>query len=202
MGRVHGDRLKIFNVNSYSSFSFLRLVFWKSIHLEVASDSFCFLINSSWLLVFVLYVFSLFFSGFNLYCWRGIHFSWSNFLIFLVVFSNLLFNFHFWFRDLLRELGKKYEVLLMVLFLLFFLFLVSEGLLFVSFFWASFHSLSSSTLGIWPGEGFYLPDPCELTFANTLLLSNAAVSLGNAFISLEISSQFLIFFSLFSFILA
>jgi len=82
------------------------------------------------------------------------------------------------------------------------LFLVSEGLLFVSFFWTSFHSLSSPTLGTWPGEGFYLPDPCELTFANTLLLSNAAISLGNAFISLEISSQFFIYFSLFSFILA
>merc|ERR1711862_298879 len=39
-------------------------------------------------------------------------------------------------------------------------------------------------------------------FANTLLLSNAAVSLGGAFISLEISCSFLIFFSLFSFILA
>merc|ERR1712232_766415 len=50
--------------------------------------------------------------------------------------------------------------------------------------------------------GFYLPDPCELTFANTLLLSNAAVSLGGAFVSLEISSQFLILFSLLSFILA
>merc|ERR1739838_369659 len=34
------------------------------------------------------------------------------------------------------------------------------------------------------------------------LLSNAAVSLGGAFVSLEISSQFIIFFSLFSFILA
>merc|ERR1712061_686673 len=89
-----------------------------------------------------------------------------------------------------------------VLFLVFFLFLASEALLFISFFWASFHSLSSPTLGIWPGEGFYLPDPCELTFANTLLLSNAAASLGGAFISLEISSSFLIFFSLFSFILA
>merc|ERR1712039_132661 len=197
----------ILNSHSFSVLSFLyclclRLVFWKSIHLEVASGPFCLLINSSWLLVFALCVFSLFFSGFNLYCWRGIHFSWSNSLIFLVVFSNLLFSFHFWFRDLLRELAKKYEILLMVLFLLFFLFLASEGLLFVSFFWASFHSLSSPTLGIWPGEGFYLPDPCELTFANTLLLSNAAVSLGGAFVSLEISSQFLIFFSLFSFILA
>merc|ERR1711933_653604 len=71
---------------------------------------------------------------------------------------------HFWFRDLLRELAKKYEILLMVLFLVFFLFLASEALLFISFFWASFHSLS--------------------------------------FVSLEISSSFLIFFSLFSFILA
>merc|ERR1711953_1186419 len=37
--------------------------------------------------------------------------------------------------------------------------------------------------------------------ANTLLLSNAAVSLGGAFLSLEISSSLLFFFSLFSFIL-
>merc|ERR1711935_678203 len=87
-------------------------------------------------------------------------------------------------------------------FLFFFLFLASEALLFVSFFWASLHSLPSPSLGICPGEGFYVPDPCELSFANTLLLSNAAVSLGGAFVSLEISSSFLFFFSLFSFILA
>merc|ERR1711865_580459 len=138
------------------------LVFWNSLHLEVASNPFCLLINSPWLLVFALCLFFMIFSGFNLYCWKGIHFSWSNSLIFLT----------------------------------------SEALLFVSFFWASFHSLSSPTLRTCPPEGFYLPDPCELTFANTLLLSNAAVSLGGAFASLEISSQFLIFFSSFSFILA
>merc|ERR1712113_1213003 len=89
-----------------------------------------------------------------------------------------------------------------VFFLVFLLFLASEALLFISFFWATWDSLSSLTLGICPLEGFYLPDPSELTFSNTLLLSNAAVSLGGAFVSLEISSQFLIFFSLFSFILA
>ena len=133
-------------------------------HQEVASDSFCFLINSSWLLAFILYVFSLFSSGFNLYWWKGIHFSQNLDLIFLHLFLGLIISFHFWFRDLLRELNKKYEVLLIILFLVFLLFLVSEGLLFVSFFWTSFHSLSSTTLGIWPGEGFYLPDPCELTF--------------------------------------
>merc|ERR1711862_804155 len=141
-------------------------------------------------------------SIFNLYCWKGIHFSWSLDFIFFCLFSGLIISFHFWFRDLLRELNKKYEILLIILFLVFFLFLASEGLLFVSFFWASFHSLSSSPFVSWTGEGFYLPDPCELTFANTLLLSNAAVSLGGAFVSLEISLQFIIFFSLFSFILA
>merc|ERR1712061_732682 len=154
------------------------------------------------LIVLALCLFFLSLVGFNIYCWKGIHFSWSNFLIFFYLFLHLICTFHFWFRDLLREFIKKYEILLLVLFLLFLLFLLSEALLFISFFWASFHSLSSPTLGICPGEGFYLPDPCELTFANTLLLSNAAVSLGGAFVSLEISSQFIIFFSLFSFILA
>merc|ERR1739845_9500 len=148
-------------------------------------------------------LFFLYLLGSNLYCWKGIHFSWSLDLIFLCLFSGLIITLHFWFRDLLRELNKKYEILLMVLFLVFFLFLASEALLFISFFWASLHSLSSPTLGIWPAEGFYVPDPCELTFANTLLLSNAAVSLGGAFISLQISSSFIFFFlSLFSFILA
>merc|ERR1711976_769145 len=181
-----------------SEISAWRLIFWNSIHLEVASGPFCFLLYSSWLLVFVLYLFELFFSFVNLYCWKGLHFSWSNFLIFIFIIVGLIFSFHFWFRDLLRELDKKYEVLLIYLFLIFLLFLVSEGLLFVSFFWTSFHSLSDPTLGVCLGEGFYLPDPYELTFANTLLLSNAAISLGGACISLEISSQFVIFFSLFS----
>merc|ERR1712031_23385 len=122
-------------------------------------------------------------------------FSWSLDLNFFLLFFGLIVSFHFWFRDLLRELNKKYEVLLIIFFLVFLLFLASEALLFISFFWASFHSLSSPSLGIWPGEGFYVPDPCELTFANTLLLSNAAVSL-------EISCSLLIIFSLFSFILA
>merc|ERR1711920_712880 len=195
--RVHG-----MIGTSLSCIRLLGLVFWNSIHLEVASNPFCLLCNCPWLLVFALCLFFMILLGFNLYCWKGIHFSWSNSLIFLLLFLGLIFSFHFWFRDLLGELAKKYEILLIFIFLLFLLFLASEALLFISFFWASFHSLCSPTLGICFGEGFYLPDPCELTFANTLLLTNAAVSLGGAFVSLEISLQFYIFFSLFCFIQA
>merc|ERR1712231_36441 len=186
--------------DSYFGSIFLFILWFKS--ASSSSDSFCLLLHSPWPLVFALCLFELFLSFINLYCWKGLHFSWSNSLIFIFIIVGLIFAFHFWFRDLLRELDKKYEVLLICLFLLFFLFLASEALLFISFFWGSFHSLSSPTLGVCFGEGFYLPDPCELTFANTLLLSNAAVSLGGAFVSLEISSQFLFFFSLFSLILA
>merc|ERR1711988_83901 len=178
---------------------FVNSVFW---HQEVASDPFCLLVNCPWLLIFALYIFFLSLSGFNLYCWKGIHFSWSLDLVFIASFFGLVISLHFYFWDLLREYYKKYEVLLMLLFLVFFLFLASEALLFISFFWASFHSLSSPSLGISPGEGFYVPDPCELTFANTLLLSNAAVSLGGGFVSLEISCSLLILFSLVSFLLA
>merc|ERR1712170_177374 len=153
-----------------------RLVFWNSIHLEVASGPFCLLVNSPWLLVFALCIFFLSLSGFNLYCWRGIHFSWSNSLIFLVIFSNLLFSFHFWFRDLLRELAKKYEILLMVLFLLFFS---------ISCFWSSviyilllgiFSFIVFSNFRDLAWRRFLSSRSLELTFANTLLLSNAAVS--------------------------
>merc|ERR1712151_149314 len=89
-----------------------------------------------WKLHQVHFLFLLFLSGFNLYCWKGIHFSWSLDLIFFGLFIGLIISFHFWFRDLLREFYKKYEILLMVLFLVFFLFLASEALLFISFFWA------------------------------------------------------------------
>ena len=158
--RIEGYDLRFLWKRKCTRLSFI-LTFTIITHQEVASDSFCFLINSSWLLVFILYVFSLFSSGFNLYWWKGIHFSQNLDLIFLHLFFGFIINF--WYRDLLREFYKKYEVLLIMLFLLFLLFLVSEGLLFVSFFWTSFHSLSSPSFGdFW--TGFYVPDPCELSF--------------------------------------
>merc|ERR1712061_821115 len=98
-----------------------RLVFWNSVHQEVASGSFCLLVNSPWLLVLALYLFFLFILIFNFYCFEGIHFSWSFDLIFFCFFCGLIITLQNWFRDLLRELNKKYEILLMVLFLVFFL---------------------------------------------------------------------------------
>merc|ERR1711959_56063 len=189
--RVHGDKMEMNPP-----------IIW---HQEVASYPFCLLINSSWLLVLIILLFYLLLSVFNFYLWKGIHFPMSLYLVCSSVFLiwiYLLIYLNYWFRDLIREYYKKYEVLFMVLFIVFLIFVFSEAMLFVSFFWASFHSSRSPSLGIWPQEGLYVPDPCELTYANTLLLSNAAVSLGCAFIIKEIYSSSMVLFSLTSFVLA
>ena len=93
----------------------------------------------------------------------------------------------------MRESSKKYEILLIIFFNLFFLFILSELLLFISLFWITFHSFSSILIIIIIILDFIFPDPCELTFINTFLLSNAAISLGNSFISLEISFCYILF---------
>ena len=67
-------------------FLFTSGVFWKSIHFEVASDSFSLLINSSWLLVFAIILFVLIFP--YIFYLNILHFS-------------IFFSYHFWCRDLL-----------------------------------------------------------------------------------------------------
>ena len=51
-------------------------------------------------------------------------------------------------------------------------------MLFLSFFWASLHSSLTDIVE----EELYVPDLSEITYTNPLLLSNAALSLGCAFI--------------------
>merc|ERR1712147_55526 len=64
-----------------------------------------------------------------------------------------------------------------------FLMLSTQAILFVSIFWASFHFTSSPFFSF--QEALFLPDPCELTYGNTLLLSNAGVVLGSAYSTRE-----------------
>ena len=117
-------------------------------------------------------------------------------------FNSNFYNIHFFLIIIcflclgLDVIGwiKKYEVIIIMLFIVFLIFVFSEGMLFISFFWASFHSSCSPIIE----EILYVPDPCELTYTNTLILSNAALSLGCAFICRE-SNQNL---SIISFILA
>ena len=84
-----------------------------------------------------------------------------------------------WWRDVLKEsrnpayhtpvvrLGLRYGMIL---------FIASEVMFFVAFFWAYFHfalypeHVSGATEAIWPPKGIYTFDPFHLPFLNTLIL--------------------------------
>ena len=114
------------------------------------------------------------------------------------LFIYIIIAINYWIRDVIREYTKKYEVLIIMLFIVFLVFVFSEGLLFLSFFWVFFHSSCSPNINTLV-SGIYVPDPCELTYTNTLILSNAALSLGCAFICRENNIYYL---GNYSFILA
>ena len=134
-----------------------------NIIILLSSYPFISLINCPWLLFVIILLSSSFM-------------ALSGFLFIYIIIA-----INYWIRDVIREYTKKYEVLIIMLFIVFLVFVFSEGLLFLSFFWVFFHSSCSPATE----DGIYVPDPCELTYTNTLLLSNAALSLGCTFICRE-----------------
>merc|ERR1711955_186483 len=133
-----------------------------SYHLNIvillSSYPFISLVNCPWLLFIVILL------------------SYSFMALSGFLFIYMVIAINYWIRDVISEYTKKYEVLIIMLFIVFLVFVFSEALLFLSFFWVSFHATCSPAAQ----DGIYVPDPCELTYTNTLLLSNAALSLGCA----------------------
>jgi cytochrome c oxidase subunit 3 len=96
----------------------------------------------------------------------------------------LLYTMFVWWRDVIREstfeghhtsmvqLGLRYGMIL---------FIVSEVMFFLAFFWAFFHSSLAPAVeigAIWPPKGIEVLDPWGVPFLNTLILlsSGAAVT--------------------------
>lgn len=88
----------------------------------------------------------------------------------------VLLSAFFWWRDVVREAntpGVHTHPVQNGLRIGMVLFIVSELMLFVSLFWAYFHSAlfpAEATGGVWPPQGIETFDPFHLPYFNTLLL--------------------------------
>jgi len=97
-------------------------------------------------------------------------------------FLMVLYSMFVWWRDVIREAtyegfhtaavqtGLRYGMIL---------FLVSEIMFFVAFFWAFFHSSLAPTVeigAVWPPKGIEVLNPWEVPFLNTLILLTSGAS--------------------------
>ncbi len=91
----------------------------------------------------------------------------------LVGFGLVFLTMFYWWRDIVREgefqghhspivqIGLRYGMML---------FIASEVMFFVAFFWAFFASSLFPVGGVWPPEGIKTFDPFDLPLINTLIL--------------------------------
>lgn len=103
-------------------------------------------------------------------------------LLFLTFFT-LLYSMTLWFKDIIAEstyLGEHTIAVKRGLNQGFLLFVVSEILIFISLFWAFFHSAINPTMEIgmsWPPAGIEAISPAELPLLNTIILLASGVTI-------------------------
>merc|ERR1711998_328810 len=95
-------------------------------------------------------------------------------ILFIEIFTlyALLLSMHIWISDMVMTFFKPLTTLYPFLFVAMLLFVSSETLLFIAYLWVIFNYLWICNI-----NSILLPDPIELTFSNTLLLSIATTCL-------------------------
>nr|UZT67573.1 cytochrome c oxidase subunit 3 [Oberthuerella sharkeyi] len=103
-------------------------------------------------------------------------------LLFIGLLSIILCSFQWW-RDIIREStfqGLHTKKILISLKLGMFLFIISELLFFISFFWSYFHSALSPNIelgNLWPPKNIKQFNPYKIPLLNTIILLSSGISI-------------------------
>ena len=114
--------------------------------------------------------------------WGGLHLGYKGLVLGLLAVVACMF---FWWRDVIFEavVEKAHTTVAQIGFRFgMMLFILSELMFFVAFFWAFFNAALFPVGGIWPPEGIHTVDPLDLPLLMTmiLLLSGCAVTWAHA----------------------
>nr|UPL66055.1 cytochrome c oxidase subunit III [Cyrtorhinus sp.] len=110
-------------------------------------------------------------------------FHMLNMMMFYLGIIILMLTMYQWWRDVVREgtfQGKHTLIVVKGLKMGMILFIISEVLFFLSFFWAFFHSSLSPTIEIgmlWPPKGIITFNPIQIPLLNTMILLCSGISI-------------------------
>nr|YP_009685240.1 cytochrome c oxidase subunit III [Corythucha marmorata]QDM37019.1 cytochrome c oxidase subunit III [Corythucha marmorata] len=94
----------------------------------------------------------------------------------------ILLTMYQWWRDISREAtyqGLHNSLVIKGMKISMILFIISEIMFFISFFWAFFHSSLAPTVEIgmlWPPKGIYTFDPTQIPLLNTMILLSSGMT--------------------------
>nr|YP_005353013.1 cytochrome c oxidase subunit III [Philanthus triangulum]AET62613.1 cytochrome c oxidase subunit III [Philanthus triangulum]QNV11907.1 cytochrome c oxidase subunit III [Philanthus triangulum] len=132
--------------------------------------------SSPWPLLTSLNIFSFFIGMVDMM-------SNKNFILLLMSLMNLILCMIQWWRDVIREgtfQGMHTKMVYKSLRMGMILFIISEVMFFMSFFWTYFHLALMPSIHInmmWPPKGIIMFNPYEIPMLNTLILLTSGFSL-------------------------